>query len=124
MTRVAIQAWVFLAIAIVTEVFGTLSLRATVDHPGWIPAVVVAYTLSFVTMGLALRYQMPVGVAYSIWSAVGVAAIAVLGVFLFQEHLGWPQILGIAAVIVGVVLIESGTRSPSPPPVLDSGDAT
>lgn len=95
--------------AIVAEVAGTMSLRAAIDHSGWVPLVVVAYLAAFVLLGLTLRAGMPVGVAYSVWGACGVALTALLGAVLFQELLSGLSILGIGLIIVGVVLIESGS---------------
>ena len=96
--------------AIAAEVVGTMSLRAVVDRPGWVPVVVVAYLAAFVLLGLALRSGIPVGTAYGIWGACGVALTAVLGALLFAEALGPVTIAGIALIIAGVVLVETGSH--------------
>ena len=87
-----------LAGAIITEVIGTLSLRATVDHPAWIGLVAAAYLTAFVLLGLTLRTGMAIGVAYGIWGACGVALVALLGAVLFGESLSIPAIAGIAVI--------------------------
>lgn len=104
-----IQRWLLLSGAIITEVAGTLMLRATVDHPGWIPAVVVCYAASFVFLGLTLRAGMKVGPLYSIWGAAGVAIVASLGAVFFGEMLSVTAIIGIGVIILGVVLVEAGS---------------
>jgi len=102
--------WVLLAGAILSEVGGTLALRASEGfrRKAWIAPVVAAYVLSFVLLYFCLEEGMPVGVAYGIWSAVGVALTAVLGRILFDEPFTWLMGLGIVAIAGGVLLIELG----------------
>lgn len=106
------QRWGLLGGAILAEVAGTLMLRATVDHPGWTPAVVASYLLAFTLLGLTLRAGMSIGAAYGIWGATGVALVAALGTVLFDEPLSITAIAGIALIMVGVVLVETGARRP------------
>lgn len=107
------KKWMLLAGAIVAEVAGTLTLRATVDHPGWIPAVVVSYAVAFTLLGLTLRAGMKIGAVYGIWGATGVALVAALGTVLFGETLSITAIIGIAVIIIGVVLVETGSHKPT-----------
>jgi small multidrug resistance pump len=102
--------WVMLAGAIVSEVSGTMALRASEGFRKkiWIAPVVVAYLISYVLLYLCLGEGMPVGVAYGIWSACGVALTAVLGRVFFQEAFTWVTGLGIVAIAGGVLLIELG----------------
>ena len=100
--------WLYLAAAIATEVTGTLALRAAQDHGAWIVVVVVGYVASFVFLALVLKLGMPVGVAYGIWSAVGVVSTAIAAHFLFDDALTWVMGAGIALIIGGVLLIELG----------------
>ncbi|HZZ97277.1 MAG TPA: SMR family transporter [Jatrophihabitantaceae bacterium] len=105
------MAWLFLVGAIGAELFGTLGLRAVAQSPVWwaIALITVAYTISFVCMGFALR-QLNVGVVYAIWSAVGTAAVSLLGVALFGERLNWQAALGMVLLVGGVlVLVTSGS---------------
>ena len=99
-------AWVFLALAIATEVLGTLQLRELANGFRLLPAaiVTVSYVASFVLMVPALR-TINVGVSYAIWSAVGTAAVAGLGVVLFDERLNALAVVGIVLIVVGVVLL-------------------
>lgn len=109
------RGWFLLIGAIVCEVAATLSLRASVDNAAWVGLVIVGYVLAFALLGLTLRTGFPIGVAYGIWGAVGVALVALFGVFLFDEALGWPAITGIALIIGGVGLIETGSRPTETP---------
>ena len=79
------RSWVFLAAAILTEVAGTLALRAFQDHRGWLAVVMPGYVASFVFLAAVLRAGMPVGVAYGIWGACGTALTAVLATVIFAE---------------------------------------
>lgn len=101
--------WVMLSAAIVAEVAATMSLRASIDSPVWLIVVVVGYVTAFALLGLTLRVGMPIGVAYGVWGAVGVALTALLGAVFFAEYLSPTAISGIVLVIVGVALIEAGT---------------
>lgn len=102
--------WLLLAAAILAEVLGTLALRASVDDAGWIPVVAVCYLVAFALLGLTLRAGMPVGAAYGIWGATGVALVAAFGGVVFGEHLSPSAVVGIALIVVGVVLVETGSR--------------
>lgn len=103
------KKWLLLIGAILFEVSATLSLRATVDDPAWVFVVVAGYLLSFACLGFTLREGMSVGVAYGIWGATGVALVALMGMVLFGEMLSAGAIAGIAIIIVGVVLVETGS---------------
>lgn len=110
------KGWMLLSGAIIAEVFGTLSLRAAVEHPGWTAVVVAAYLAAFGLLGLALRTGMPIGVAYGIWGAAGVALVAILGAVVFDEALSAQAIIGIVVIIAGVFIVETGSRTHSAPP--------
>jgi small multidrug resistance pump len=100
--------WLTLAGAIIVEVVATLSLRASdgFRKRAWIAPIVVGYLLSFYLLYLSLGLGMPVGIAYGVWSACGVALVAVFARFLFQEPLTLMMTLGIALIIGGVLTIE------------------
>ncbi len=93
---------------ILTEVAATLSLRASDGFRKkiWLIPVAVGYLASFGLMGYSLSLGMPVGIAYGIWAACGVALVAVFAKFLFAEPLTWLMGLGIGFIIAGVVTIE------------------
>jgi small multidrug resistance pump len=100
--------WWALAGAILIEVVATLSLRASdgFRRKAWIAPVVAGYLASFYLLWLSLSLGMPVGIAYGIWTACGVALVAVVARFLFQEPLTWAMALGIALIVAGVLTIE------------------
>jgi len=103
------MAWLFLSLAILTEVGGTLSLRMATKGPAlWYLPVGVGYVSAFTMLSLSLEHGMPLGVAYGIWAAVGVALTALASRFLFREHLTWVMGLGIVLIIGGVLLVEIG----------------
>lgn len=69
--------------------------------------VIVAYAIAFYMLSLALC-DMPVGVAYAVWSGVGTAIVAIAGTILFGERLTIVTIAGLALVVAGVILLELG----------------
>jgi small multidrug resistance pump len=100
--------WWALAGAILIEVVATLSLRASdgFRRKAWIAPVVTGYLASFYLLWVSLSLGMPVGIAYGIWTACGVALVAVVARFLFNEPLTWVMALGIALIVAGVLTIE------------------
>jgi len=119
--------WLFLALAIVAEVAGTLQLRALADASNRVLPIVlvtIAYVVSFLFMTLALRH-IGVGAVYAIWSGVGTAAIAVLGQVLFAERIRWPGAVGMALTVAGVILLVASCHTayhePRPGSAVGSG---
>lgn len=103
------MGWVLLAIAIVSEVAATISLKLATDGKKryYVP-VVAGYVVAFSLLAVALTLGLPIGVAYGIWAATGVALTAVLGRVLFREPLTRLMLRGIGLIIVGVLLVELG----------------
>jgi small multidrug resistance pump len=103
------MGWVLLAIAIVSEVAATISLKLATDGKKrfYVP-VVIGYVVAFSLLAVALTLGLPIGVAYGIWAATGVALTAVLGRVLFREPLTRLMLAGIGLIIVGVLLVELG----------------
>lgn len=103
------MGWVLLAIAIVSEVAATISLKLATDGKKryYVP-VVAGYVVAFSLLAVALTLGLPIGVAYGIWAATGVALTAVLGRVLFREPLTRLMLAGIGLIIVGVLLVELG----------------
>jgi small multidrug resistance pump len=100
--------WWALAGAILIEVVATLSLRASdgFRKKAWIAPVTLGYLASFYLLWLSLSLGMPVGIAYGIWTACGVALVAVIARFLFSEPLTGVMVLGIGLIVAGVLTIE------------------
>lgn len=103
--------WILLAAAIVSEVTGSLSLKAALDHPGWYVVVVVGYVAAFVMLGIVLRLGLHLGVAYGVWGASGVALTAILSALVFGEPLTPVMVIGIALIMVGVLCVELGSQA-------------
>jgi small multidrug resistance pump len=100
--------WLALAAAIIVEVFATLSLRASdgFRKKAWIAPVVAGYLVCFYLLWVSLSLGMPVGIAYGVWTACGVALVAVIARFLFAEPLTWVMVAGIGLIVAGVLTIE------------------
>ncbi len=107
------MTWLLLMGAILTEVAGTLALRASEGFSKPVPTavVVIGYILSFFLLAAVLERGMAVGVAYAIWAGLGVASVAILGRFLFEDPLTWVTGVGLVAIVGGVVLVEASTAS-------------
>lgn len=108
-------AYLFLAIAIVTEVIATIFLKFTAgENPKWwaYAVVITGYASSFFMLSLALRNGMPLAIGYAIWSAVGVIIVSIASWLFFKEALTTVQIIGMVLVIVGVGLLELGAAHP------------
>ena len=103
------MSWVFLAGAILVEVVATLSLKvASSGRVRWYAPVLAGYAAAVVLLSLSLDRGMPLGVAYGIWAAVGVALTALLSRPLFNEPLTPTMAFGIVLIIAGVLAIELG----------------
>lgn len=113
MTAEPARAWLLLAVAIGSEVTGSLALKAALDRPALYLLVATGYLASFVCLGLVLRAGMALGVAYGIWGAAGVALTAVLSTLLYDDPLTVLMGVGIALVIAGVLCVELGARGPA-----------
>lgn len=100
--------WLTLAGGIILEVGATLAMRASdgFRKRAWIIPVVIGYVASFTLVSMTLSMGMPVGIAYGVWSACGVAMVAVLGRLLFDEPLTPLMVAGIVLIIGGVLTIE------------------
>jgi small multidrug resistance pump len=105
-----VLAWVLLVAAIVTEVAGTLALRASDGLSRLVPTiiVIVGYVASFWFLAIVLK-TMPVGIVYAIWSAVGVALVAVLGKLIFNDPVPPLAMVGMVLIVGGVALVSVST---------------
>ena len=103
------MAWVLLGIAIVAEIFGTLSLKASNGLTKLWPSIGVAfgYLIAFALMSQSLK-KIDVGITYAIWSGFGIIGAAVGGYFLFDQQLSRMAILGMIIIVVGVVVMNLG----------------
>lgn len=99
--------WLYLLAAIVLEVAGTTSMKLSAGFSKLIPAVLifVFYGLSFGVLTLALK-RIEIGVAYAIWSGLGTALIALIGIVFFREALTPWKIASLLLIIMGVVELQ------------------
>ena len=104
--------WIWLVGAILLEVFATTSLKFSEGFTRLLPSALVVggYAGAFYLLSQALSRGMPLGVAYGVWAAAGVALLAVIGAVFLGESLTWVQVGGIALVIAGVMALEMGGR--------------
>lgn len=104
--------WVILGAAILFEVSGSLALKAAVEQPWWYAWVVIGYSVDIFLLDRCLRLGLPLGVAYGIWAAAGVALTALLAAGIFGEPLTALMGLGIVFIVGGVLLVELGSHPP------------
>lgn len=99
--------YLYLLLAIVAETIGTTALQASQQFSRFGPSVVVviSYGVAFYLLALALRF-MPVGVAYAIWSGLGIVLIALIGLILFGQKLDLAAVIGLGLIIAGIVIIQ------------------
>jgi small multidrug resistance pump len=100
------MSYVYLAIAIVAEVIATSALKASEQLSRLVPSVIVVtgYICSFYCLARVLN-TIPVGVAYAIWSGLGIVLVAIVAAFLYRQVPDWPAVLGMAMIVGGVVVI-------------------
>jgi small multidrug resistance pump len=108
------MCWICLFLAILLEVSATILMKLSNGLTRTAPTVgmFVLYGLSFIPMTIALK-EMEIGAVYAIWSAVGTALVAVLGVLLFHEPANVLKVFAIALIIFGVVCLNLSSRTPS-----------
>lgn len=95
---------VLLALAIVSEVFGTVLLRVSDGMTKLLPSLgtLVGYAISIYLLALVLKH-LDIGLTYAIWAGVGTAMVAVIGVAVWDEPMNLIKVLSIGAVIAGVI---------------------
>ena len=104
--------WIYLTIAICAEVAGTSALKASDGFTRVLPSVVVviSYGLAFVMLSQALR-GFDLAVAYAIWSGAGIAAIALVGLWVYGQKLDLAGIIGIGMIVSGIVVVQLFSNS-------------
>jgi small multidrug resistance pump len=98
--------YVYLLIAIVAEVMATSALNASdgLTRPRSVLVMVVGYSMAFYFLSLTIR-TIPVGVAYGIWSAIGIVLIAAIGAVWFHQPLDLPATIGLGLIVSGVIVV-------------------
>lgn len=98
--------WMYLAIAITAEVFATSALKASDGFSQIKPSVVVivGYAVAFYFLSLTLK-TIPVGIAYAVWSGLGVVLVSIVGWFYFGQKMDTAAIVGITLIVSGVAVL-------------------
>jgi small multidrug resistance pump len=98
--------YVYLLIAIIAEVMATSSLKASQSFTRLLPSlvVIVGYGAAFYFLSLSLK-GIGVGVAYALWSGIGIVLLSVVGVVVFGEKIDLPAVIGFALIVAGVVIL-------------------
>jgi len=101
-----------LAAAIICEIIGTTALKQTEQFTQWIPSVIciAGYIAAFFFLSITLRF-IPVGIAYAIWSGVGIVLISLIGIVFFKQHLDLAAWIGLTLIIAGVVVVNVFSKS-------------
>ena len=108
------MAYLYLGIAIVAEVIATSALKASEGFTRVGPSLVVllGYGIAFFFLSLTLR-TIPTGIAYAIWSGIGIVLISAVGWVWFKQTLDLPAIIGLGLIILGVVVVQVFSKTVS-----------
>jgi small multidrug resistance pump len=100
------MAWLYLAVAIVSEVVATSALKSAEGFTRLVPSIVViaGYALAFYFLSLTLR-DIPVGVAYAVWSGAGVALVSLIAWIIYNQTLGAGELAGMGLIVAGVLVL-------------------
>ena len=103
---IVMSNWIYLILAIISEVIATSSLKSTEGFTKLWPSIIVllGYSAAFYFLSLTLD-TIPIGVVYAIWSGVGIAAIAIVSVIFFDQKLDTASYIGMGLIIAGVVVL-------------------
>lgn len=107
--------WILLALAIIAEITGTLSMKwssVSDDNLGYI-FMLLMITLSYILLSFSIK-KIALGVAYAMWEGIGILFITVFSVLLFDESISLLKIIGLTTLVVGIALIKSGTATRKP----------
>ena len=107
-----LRAWIFLTVAILTEVIATSALKASAGftRPGPAAVVIAGYGISFYFLSLALQ-AIPVGIAYAIWAGVGIVLITAIAWLVYGQALDMAACVGLGLILAGVVVLNVFSRS-------------
>ncbi|MBW1642088.1 MAG: multidrug efflux SMR transporter [Deltaproteobacteria bacterium] len=108
------MGYLYLSIAIITEVIATSALKASEEFSKLGPSilVIIGYGISFYFLSLVLK-TIPVGITYAIWSGIGIILIAIAGAIFFKQIPDVPAIIGMMLIIAGVVVINVFSKTVS-----------
>jgi small multidrug resistance pump len=106
------MGWILLVVAIVLEVVGTTNMKLSEGFSKLVPSVLVLffYALSIVALTFAVN-RLDVSVAYAVWSGMGTALVAMIGIWFFQESLTITKLIALGLIIVGVAMLHFTSES-------------
>lgn len=106
------SVYALLLLAIVLEVIGTTALQQSQQFTRPLPIVVLVacYAASFYCLSITLK-AIPVGIAYAIWSGLGIVLISAVGLVFFRQRLDLPAIIGLALILAGVLVVNLFSKS-------------
>ncbi len=106
--------WLYLGVAIVAEIFATSALKGSEGFTRLVPSVITVfgYLISFYFLSLTLR-EIPVGIAYAIWSGVGIVLISIVGARYCSSSIWTPALVASGLIIAGVVVMNVFSKSVS-----------
>ena len=104
--KVLNMGYLYLAVAIIAEVIATSALKASDEFSKLVPSVivVVGYGVAFYCLSMVLK-TIPVGVAYAVWSGLGIVLISIVGLVMFGQKLDLAAIVGMVLIVSGVVVM-------------------
>ncbi len=104
--------WIVLGIAIVAETIATSAMKSSEGFTKLVPSiiVVIGYAIAFYCLSLTLK-AIPVGIAYAVWSGVGIVLISLAGWILFGQKLDAPALIGMTLIIAGVIIMNVFSKS-------------
>ena len=106
------MAYLYLLIAIISEVIATSALKASNGFTQPVPSVLVVagYASAFYFLSLVLK-TIPMGITYAIWSGLGIIFISLIGVWVYKQSLDMAAIIGMGLILSGVVVIQLFSKS-------------
>ncbi len=106
--------YLYLAIAIISEVIGSSFLNASAQFTKLVPStiVIIAYVAAFYFFSLALKF-IPLGIAYAIWGGLGIVLTCVISVVVFKSKMDIPAIIGIFLIVSGVIVLNFFSKTNS-----------
>lgn len=109
-----LMKWLHLIIAVVSEVIATSALKSSESFTKLYPSLIVVagYGTAFYFLSLTLR-SMPVGIAYAVWSGVGVLLVTLVGMFVYGQRIDLPGWVGIGLITAGVLVLNILSKSSS-----------